>query len=108
MMGLYACVLQILTRRLRFRLERSSSDVNLIDRTGCTLKMEPLTTVSSLEKYLLKMVAKQWYDHERATFTFVQRLKEPRVKGSGGGVTFTHKRDFDENGLVYWIGTNAK
>ena len=33
----------------------------LIDRSGCTLKMEPLASVRQLERFLLKMVAKQWY-----------------------------------------------
>lgn len=50
---------QILTRRLRFRLERGSGETSLIDRTGGCLKMEPLATVASLEKYLLKMVGQQ-------------------------------------------------
>ena len=95
--------LQILTRRLRFRLERAAGETTLIDRTGRNLKMEPLTTIAALERYLLKMVAKQWYDYDRSTFTFVKRLKEKSAK-----VTFTHQRDFDENGLIYWIGTNAK
>lgn len=95
--------LQILTRRLRFRLERAAGETGLIDRSNRTLKMEPLTTVSALERYLLKMVAKQWYDYDRSTFTFVKKLKEP-----GTTITFTHQRDFDENGLIYWIGTNAK
>ncbi|KAI5744743.1 hypothetical protein M8J76_004851 [Diaphorina citri] len=96
--------LQILTRRLRFRLERAASENSLIDRTGRCLKMEPLSTVAQLEKYLLKMVAKQWYDHERSTFHFVKKLKEnpkPRIE-------LKHSHDFDENGLIYWIGTNAK
>ncbi|CAJ0931844.1 unnamed protein product [Ranitomeya imitator] len=48
--------LQILTRRLRFRLERAPGETSLIDRTGRMLKMEPLATVESLEQYLLKMV----------------------------------------------------
>jgi len=47
---------QILTRRLRFRLERAPGESMLIDRTGRNLKMEPLSTVASLEKHLLKMV----------------------------------------------------
>lgn len=47
---------QILTRRLRFRLERAPGETTLIDRTGRGLKMEPLTTVSQLEKHLVKMV----------------------------------------------------
>ena len=49
-------VFQIMTRRVRFRLERSPGETGLIDRTGRNLKMEPLTTVSALERYLLKMV----------------------------------------------------
>jgi len=52
--------LQVLTRRLRFRLEKASTESSLIDRSGRALKMEPLTTVCQLESYLLKMVAKQW------------------------------------------------
>ncbi|XP_066473494.1 E3 ubiquitin-protein ligase HECTD1 isoform X12 [Tiliqua scincoides] len=94
--------LQILTRRLRFRLERASGETALIDRTGRMLKMEPLATVESLEQYLLKMVAKQWYDFDRASFVFVRKLRE------GQTFIFKHQHDFDENGIIYWIGTNAK
>ncbi|XP_036397799.1 E3 ubiquitin-protein ligase HECTD1 isoform X5 [Megalops cyprinoides] len=94
--------LQILTRRLRFRLERAPGETALIDRTGRMLKMEPLATVESLEQYLLKMVAKQWYDFDRSSFIFVRKLRE------GHTFTFRHQHDFDENGIIYWIGTNAK
>ncbi|XDV43316.1 hypothetical protein PO909_011814 [Leuciscus waleckii] len=94
--------LQILTRRLRFRLERAPGETALIDRTGRMLKMEPLATVESLEQYLLKMVAKQWYDFDRSSFIFVRKLRE------GQSFIFRHQHDFDENGIVYWIGTNAK
>nr|XP_015205633.1 PREDICTED: E3 ubiquitin-protein ligase HECTD1 isoform X5 [Lepisosteus oculatus] len=94
--------LQILTRRLRFRLERAPGETALIDRTGRMLKMEPLATVESLEQYLLKMVAKQWYDFDRSSFVFVRKLREGQM------FTFRHQHDFDENGIVYWIGTNAK
>lgn len=94
--------LQILTRRLRFRLERAPGETALIDRTGRMLKMEPLATVESLEQYLLKMVAKQWYDFERSSFVFVRKLRE------GQTFVFRHQHDFDENGLIYWVGTNAK
>ncbi|XP_062863374.1 E3 ubiquitin-protein ligase HECTD1 isoform X2 [Trichomycterus rosablanca] len=94
--------LQILTRRLRFRLERAPGETALIDRTGRMLKMEPLATVESLEQYLLKMVAKQWYDFDRSSFIFVRKLRE------GQSFVFRHQHDFDENGIVYWIGTNAK
>ncbi|XP_014233753.1 E3 ubiquitin-protein ligase HECTD1 isoform X8 [Trichogramma pretiosum] len=93
--------LQILTRRLRFQLEKAASESALIDRSGRNLKMEPLSTVQQLENHLLKMVAKQWHDHERSTFTFVKKLKE------GKKFTFKYQHDFDQNGLIYWIGTNA-
>ncbi|XP_050573229.1 E3 ubiquitin-protein ligase HECTD1 isoform X4 [Bombus affinis] len=94
--------LQILTRRLRFRLEKATGESSLIDRSGRSLKMEPLSTIQQLENHLLKMVAKQWHDHDRSTFTFVKKLKD-RNK-----ITFKYQYDFDENGLLYWIGTNAK
>lgn len=95
--------LQILTRRLRFRLEKAAGESSLIDRTGRGLKMEPLSTVMQLERYLLKMVAKQWYDYERCTFSFVRKLKE-----TGQKIHFKHQHDFDENGVIYWIGTNGR
>ncbi|KAK0175018.1 hypothetical protein PV327_008803 [Microctonus hyperodae] len=94
--------LQILTRRLRFRLEKASGESALIDRSGRSLKMEPLSTVQQLENHLLKMIAKQWHDHDRSTFTFVKKIKE------SNRLTFQHQNDFDENGLLYWIGTNGK
>jgi E3 ubiquitin-protein ligase HECTD1 len=47
-------------------------------------------------------VAKQWYDFDRSSFIFVKKLRE------GQTFTFRHQHDFDENGIVYWIGTNAK
>lgn len=93
--------LQILTKRLRFRLERAACESTLFDRTGRTLKMEPLATVGQLAKYLLKMVAKQWYDMDRTNFLFLKKLKETKV-------TFKHQSDFDENGLIYFIGSNGK
>lgn len=94
--------LQIFTRKIRFQLERAPGEMGLIDRSGRNLKMEPLTTVTSLERYLLKMVAKQWYDYDRSSFNFVKKLKE------GQTMAFIHQHDFDDNGLIYWIGSNAK
>ncbi|XP_034668273.1 E3 ubiquitin-protein ligase Ufd4 [Drosophila subobscura] len=95
--------LQILQKRLRFRLERAQSENTLFDRTGRTLKMEPLATIGQLSKYLLKMVAKQWYDLDRSTFFYLKRLRESQT-----GVLFAHSFDFDEEGLLYYIGSNAK
>lgn len=94
--------IQILTKRLRFRLERASCETTLFDRSGRTLKMEPLTTISQLNKFLLKMVAKQWYDMDRSTYLFLKKLKENK------SATFKHQQDFDENGIIYYIGSNGK
>ncbi|XP_058125549.1 E3 ubiquitin-protein ligase Ufd4 isoform X1 [Anopheles coustani] len=96
--------LQILTKRLSFRLERAACEQTLFDRTGRNLKMEPLATVGHLNKYLLKMVAKQWYDMERSSFLYLRKLKDAKP----GTVQFQHQQDFDENGIIYFIGTNGK
>lgn len=96
--------LQILTKRLRFRLERAASEQTLFDRTGRTLKMEPLATVGQLAKYLLKMVAKQWYDMERTNFLFLKKLAAELP----AGMQFKHQSDFDANGLIYFIGSNGR
>ncbi|XP_058454046.1 E3 ubiquitin-protein ligase Ufd4 isoform X2 [Malaya genurostris] len=96
--------LQILTKRLSFRLERAACEQTLFDRTGRNLKMEPLATVGQLNKYLLKMVAKQWYDMERTSFLYLKKLKDSKA----GSIQFKHQHDFDENGIIYYIGTNGK
>lgn len=95
--------LQILLRRLRFKLERGHKSGNFIDRTGRFIKMEPLTTVKEVEKYLLKAVAKQWFDYERDSFEFMKYFKE-----NNEPLVFTYEQDFDENGIIYWLGTNGK
>lgn len=51
---------------------------------------------------LSPQVAKQWYDFERSSFVFVRKLRE------GQSFTFRHQHNFDENGIIYWVGTNAK
>lgn len=95
--------LQLLSRRIRIKLEhkkkaisssnddnrRSSTADQLLDRSGRTLKCkqiinyyhivfcfigEPLATVGQLKSYLLRMIAKQWYDYARNTFEFVRQV----------------------------------
>jgi hypothetical protein len=53
--------------------------------------------------YWYLQVAKQWYDYDRQTFTFVKKLKE-----ATSALSFSYQCDFDEHGLMYWIGSNAK
>lgn len=47
-------------------------------------------------------VAKQWHDYDRSTFNFVKKLKESQH------IQFNYGHDFDKNGILFWIGTNAK
>ena len=48
------------------------------------------------------MVAKQWYDHERTSFNFIKKAADSPP------IQFNYQHDFDENGIIYWIGTNGK
>ena len=60
-------------------------------------------TLLSIFTYVYTQVTKQWYDYERSTFYFVQvlqSLKEP--------IVLKHVTDFDQNGLFYWLGSNAR
>ena len=92
--------LQAFSKRFKLTLRKGESEINFIDFTGRVLKVEPLANISHLEKYISKMVVKQWYDYERATLSFVRQLEANPVE-------FTYESDFDENGLLYWIGTNG-
>lgn len=94
--------MQVLTRRLRFKLKCFEEEDQLLDLSGRTFRMEPLASVLTLEKYLLKKVSKQWYDHDRSHLAFVKHLK------AGYQPTCSYSSDFDANGILYWIGTNGR
>ncbi|XP_049867951.1 E3 ubiquitin-protein ligase Ufd4 isoform X3 [Pectinophora gossypiella] len=100
-----AGALHHLTKRIRLRVERANEDseevANNNNNNGRNLKVEALVTVRQLERFLAKSVARQWYDMERATFSFVQKIK------AEAPITFTYDHDFDENGVLYFIGTNG-
>ena len=49
-------------------------------------------------------VEKKWHDYERSTFNFVKHFKETATEP----LVFEHQSDFDQNGILYWLGTNAK
>ncbi|GBP81615.1 E3 ubiquitin-protein ligase Ufd4 [Eumeta japonica] len=91
-----------LTKRVRLRVERAIDDSSGNNGNSArNLKVEALTTVRQLERFLAKAVARQWYDMERSTFQFVQKIK------SEAPLTFIYDHDFDENGVFYYIGTNG-
>ncbi|XP_028176150.1 E3 ubiquitin-protein ligase HECTD1 isoform X2 [Ostrinia furnacalis] len=96
-----------LTKRIRLRVERATDDTadesasNNGNNAGRNLKVEALTTVRQLERFLAKYFARQWYDMERSTFTFVQKIK------AEAPISFVYDHDFDENGVLYFIGSNG-
>lgn len=105
--------LQLLSRRVRTKLEmipqadgKENADENLVNKTGKILKCEPLASVGAIRTYLLKLVSRQWHDRERANYKYVKEILELKKKGQP--IVLRHVDDFDENGIIYWIGTNGK
>jgi len=56
--------LQILQKRLRFRLERAECESTLFDRSGRTLKMEPLATIGQDLRSFLQTRCLIFYDFD--------------------------------------------
>lgn len=88
-----------------WRVWRSTLIVGLVREEDSKEGHEGPMDVSACFKWFLVVfqVAKQWHDYNREEFHYVQvlkSLKEPLV--------FQHTTDFDENGIFYWIGSNAK
>ncbi|CAG9534153.1 unnamed protein product [Cercopithifilaria johnstoni] len=105
--------LQLLNRRIKLKLEQfnpnTPSQMQLLNRSGRTMKAEPLSTVKQLKCYILRMVAKQWYDRGRETFHFVEEIRDAKKRGTK--ISFTYTSDFDDrvpSGIIYWLGTNGK
>ncbi|RMZ98177.1 E3 ubiquitin- ligase HECTD1 [Brachionus plicatilis] len=48
------------------------------------------------------MVVKQWYDYERDGLTFLSSLSHQLP------IRFEYESAFDQNGLLYWIGSNER
>jgi E3 ubiquitin-protein ligase HECTD1 len=94
--------LQIFSKRFRFQIQYKNEQQLFTDQTGKSLKIEPLATVGQLKTFLASMVSKQWYDHPYHHLEFVKQLK------SNHRPVFTYTNDFDQNGILYWIGTNGK
>jgi E3 ubiquitin-protein ligase HECTD1 len=104
--------LQAFSKRFKLTLKKGNplkeeeSPDNLLNFTGRVLKVEPLANISHLEKYITKMVVKQWHDYPRKDLHFLKKINESL--GNNDIVEFRYENDFDENGLLYWIGTNGK
>lgn len=55
--GYNDCVnFKVLQRRILLQVERAPGEKNLLERNGCGYKVDPLTSVLTLEKHLHTMV----------------------------------------------------
>ncbi|CAB3409028.1 unnamed protein product [Caenorhabditis bovis] len=102
--------LQLLGKRVRTKLELfkpdgKENDGVLADKTGKLVKVEPLATTNDITQFILKMVAKQWHDRERSGFRFVRIIQD--AKSRNEPLKFSYTSDFDEQGIIYWLGTNG-
>lgn len=59
--------LQVFSKRFKLILNKGNKEQNFLDFSGRVLKVEPLANISHLEKYIAKMVTKQWYDYDRSS-----------------------------------------
>ncbi|GMS95260.1 hypothetical protein PENTCL1PPCAC_17435, partial [Pristionchus entomophagus] len=102
--------LQLLSKKLKLKLTLpkgvDGDESTLLNRSGRNIRCEPLCSVGQLKHFLERMVIKQWFDRPRTTYKSMKMIKEASEKGEP--LTFTYTSDFDENGIIYWLGTNAK
>lgn len=93
--------LQAFSKRFKLILNKGNKEQNFLDFSGRVLKVEPLANISHLEKYIAKMVTKQWYDYERTSLNCLSTLHAQIP------YEFKYSNDFDTNGLLYFLGTNG-
>ncbi|OQV15075.1 E3 ubiquitin-protein ligase HECTD1 [Hypsibius exemplaris] len=96
---------QVLSRPVTVRIEMKGDSNRLMDRTGRKMRIEPLVTIRELDDYLWKKLFKNWYDFERSQLEFVRRVKE---LGANCRIPCPYTADFDEHGVLHWIGTNGR
>eukprot|EP00051_Salpingoeca_urceolata_P006568 m.86770 g.86770 ORF g.86770 m.86770 type:complete len:2399 (+) comp14887_c1_seq1:143-7339(+) len=93
--------LQLVAKKIRFKLKLFDGETSLLDLTGRTLKMEPLASVRSLEQLVAQKSHRRWYDQPRDTFKYLAKADSQKP-------TFRQSKDFDDKGIMFWIGTNAR
>ncbi|GMR47420.1 hypothetical protein PMAYCL1PPCAC_17615 [Pristionchus mayeri] len=102
--------LQLLSKKLKLKLSLpkgvDGDESTLLNRSGRNIRCEPLCSVGQLKHFLERMVIKQWFDRPRTTYKSMKQIKESNEKGEP--LTFTYTSDFDENGIIYWLGTNGR
>ena len=92
-----------LKRPMKVQLRLAPGEQGLVDLTGKTLKIEPLVTIGMLQNFLAQKVEPRWHNKERKDLEYVLKLK-----ALSSPLRLSYESDFDENGLIYYIGTNGK
>ena len=97
-----------LTRSIVLKLEMRQSSTQLLDRSGKKMRVEPLVTVREMDDYVWRKLLKRWHDHERCQLAFVRKFHEMENRPQAAALSFSYVSDFDDNGILYWVGTNGK
>ena len=71
---------------------------------NCTCVLPRTSCTSDALLLLFLQVSKRWYDYDRMSLNFIKIAKELQHSP----LVFKHHQDFDENGILYWIGSNAR
>ncbi|CAD6199393.1 unnamed protein product [Caenorhabditis auriculariae] len=105
--------LQLLSRRVRSKIElappvdgKENDENHLLNKSGKVVKCEPLASVNQMKQFLLKLVAKQWHDRERSTHRYVKMINDAKTRNEA--LPFRYTSDFDDQGIIYWLGTNGR
>jgi hypothetical protein len=91
-----------LKKPIKVQLRLAPGEDGLVDLTGKVIKMEPLVTIDMLQDFLVRKVEPQWHGRDRKDLTFVQKLL-----ALSSPMQLNYQSDFDQNGLLYYIGTNG-
>ena len=93
---------------LKFDLARNSSDTsNILNDYKKVIKVEPMVLGQHLRQEVFQMVEKQWFEYPRSSLNILKKSSTTTSHGRPSNI-FSYHSDFDENGLIYYLGTNGK
>lgn len=93
--------LENLRYHLKINLRKDKNDTNEeLKKYERLIKVEPMVLGKQLKSEIYDMVEKMWFEYPREKLAILKRNQ--------GENTFIHSRDFDNNGLLYYLGTNGK
>ncbi|GAA52519.1 E3 ubiquitin-protein ligase HECTD1, partial [Clonorchis sinensis] len=87
---------------------KTSSTQCLTDWSNAHIRASPLVTVAQLERFLLRMSSRQWYESPRTTLRFWSQME----KAAGRGIVFSPPVNGVTSadcfgGIIDWLATNG-